>query len=68
LLELAEAGGIFQDAKKAGAPWPKVEKRIQEIRQKLRSHFGISADPLPYVKGTGYRALFKIGCRRSFDT
>jgi hypothetical protein len=46
-----------------------VEKRIQEIRKVLRKHFRIpGGDPIPFVPGIGYRACFKIGCRRSFDS
>lgn len=33
----------------------------------LRAHFGISADPIPFVEGTGYRATFRIGCRPSYE-
>jgi hypothetical protein len=69
LRTLAEKRGIIQNAAAAGQVWVKVEKRIQEIRRVLRAHFGISADPIPFVEGTGYRANFKIGCRRpSFET
>lgn len=68
LRTMAREGGIIRDGAKVTAEWPKVEKRIQEIRKVLRKHFGITADPIPFVQGTGYRALFKIGCSRSFDT
>jgi hypothetical protein len=65
---LATERGIIRDAGKTGRTWPKVEKRMQEIRKVLRKHFHISADPVPFVEGTGYQALFKINCRPSFDT
>jgi len=65
---LAEQHGIIQDAMKTGQPWPKVEKRIQEIRKIMRKHFGISTDPIPFIKGTGYQARFKIGCSPSVHT
>ena len=68
LRALAEQNGIIRDAAKTGATWPKVEKRIQEIRKALRKHFKIAADPVPFVEGTGYQALFKIGCGPSFHT
>jgi hypothetical protein len=68
LRVLAEERGIIRDAGKTGVPWRKVEKRMQEIRRVLRKHFGIDADPVPLIKDTGYRALFKIGCNPSFDT
>jgi hypothetical protein len=68
LRALAEQEGVIQDGKKTGQPWPKVEKQVQEIRKVLRKHFGISADPIPFVKDVGYRACFKIGLGRSFHT
>jgi hypothetical protein len=68
LRALAEQGGIIRDTAKTGRTWPKVEKRMQEIRKVLRKHFCISADPIPFVEGTGYQVRFKIGCGPSFDT
>jgi len=65
---LAEECGVIRDAAKTGRTWAKVEKRIQEIRKVLQKHFHISADPIPFVKGTGYQARFKISCSRSYDT
>ncbi len=51
-----------------GRKWKNLEKRIQRIRKVLRKRFKISADPIPYVKGTGYQTSFKIGCNQSFQT
>lgn len=68
LRSLAEHRGVLKDGSQIGEPWPKVEKRIQEIRKVLRELFGISADPLPFVTGAGYQAVFKIRCGPSFDT
>jgi len=65
---LAESGGTIRDTPKAEKDWPKLEKRMQEIRRILRNHFGIPADLLPFVAGTGYRAVFKISCNPSFHT
>jgi hypothetical protein len=56
LRTMAEHKGIILNATQAGAPWEKVEKRMQDIRKALRHHFRISADPIPFVKGTGYQA------------
>ena len=66
LCALAEQGGTIQDASKIGGSWRKVEKRIQEIRKVLREHFLISADPIPFISGVGYKACFKIRCGPSF--
>ena len=48
LRALAESRRVLKDGRTIGEPWPKVEKRIQEIRGELRELFGISGDPLPY--------------------
>ena len=68
LRAMAEAKGLIRDAAKAGRDWPRVEKRMQEIRKALREHFAIPADPVPYIEGAGYQARFKIGCAPSFHT
>ena len=68
LRAMAEENGVIRDGRKTGLAWPKVERRMQEIRKALRIHFGIADDPVPFVDGTGYRACFKIGCGPSFDT
>jgi hypothetical protein len=68
LRGLAERRGMIRDGAGLRQDWPKVEKRIQEIRRVLRAHFGISADPIPFIDGTGYRANFKIACLPSYET
>jgi len=68
LLALAVSKGTLRDVK-GRVDRSKVEKRIEEIRRVLRGHFGISADPLPPVKGmSGWVARFKIGLGPSYDT
>jgi hypothetical protein len=66
LRSLAEQGGTLETS--TASTWPKVEKRIQEIRRVLRKHFAISADPLPFISGNGYQACFSIHCSLSFRT
>jgi hypothetical protein len=66
LRVLAEQRGVIQDGKTVGELWPKVEKRIQEIRKELREYFGLPDDPIPFVEGMGYQATFKIRCAPSF--
>jgi len=68
LRRLAELRGVIRDGTEGRLPWPKVEKRVQEIRKVFREHFGISSDPVPFVEGTGYQARFKIGCGISYRT
>ena len=68
LRDLAESNGTIRDGRKSGQAWPKIEKRVQDMRKVLRQQFGISADPVPFVEGAGYQARFKIGCNRSFHT
>ncbi len=68
LRELAEQSGVIREARQGFQARPKLEKRIQEIRKALRKYFDISADPIPFVEGAGYRACFKIVCAPSFPT
>jgi hypothetical protein len=68
LRAMADERGIIRDGKAGGDRWPKIEKRIQEIRKTLRKYFGLPDDPIPFVDGTGYRSLFKISCTKSFHT
>jgi hypothetical protein len=67
LRAMAEQNGIIRDGTTGGV-WRKVEKRMQYIRKTFRQHFGITADPVPFISGTGYQACFKIGCGPSFRT
>ena len=46
--------------------WRKVEKHIQEIRGRLRAHFGLAGDPVPYIDGA-YRTRFTIGVSASYE-
>jgi hypothetical protein len=66
LRELARRDGDMPRPP-AGTPRAKIQKRIEEIREKLGSHFKIAGDPIPF-NGNTYKASFKVGLRRSFDT
>ena len=68
LRVLANQQGMIRTPTKTGQSWHQVEKRIQEIRKVFREHFGIAADPIPFVNKVGYRASFKIGYAPSFHT
>jgi len=59
LLVLAQEGGVIR-CPPAGRDWRNVEKEVQELRKRLRAHFGIAGDPVPFVPGIGYRAVFVI--------
>jgi hypothetical protein len=65
LRALAESGGVLASTRTA-ADWPKLEKRIQEIRKRLRVCFSLDGDPVPYVRG-GYRTRFTIRVSPSYD-
>jgi hypothetical protein len=67
LRELAKQDGTIRQAV-SGEDWRTVEKRMQEIRKILRTHFQLGGDPIPFVDGVGYRASFKISCAPSFDS
>ena len=68
LRDLAENRGMIKFAERGIVLWPKVEKRIQEIRKALRSHFTITSDPFLFKEGIGYQARFKISTSPSFHT
>ena len=73
LQRLAEGGGEPpKPSPSPGNPVAKLEKRVQEIRKKLREHLnrqGVvipdDSDPLPCVDGT-YRAAFRIETAKSY--
>jgi hypothetical protein len=67
LRGLAQTGGTIRYAPD-GEQWPNVEKRIQEIRERLRQYFALNDDPIPFVSGTGYRTRFQISRAPSFDS
>jgi len=72
LYKLALRGGAFR-ATGDSQQWGVLEKRIQEIRRKLKAHFHLSDDPIPFVKKTrnqdifGYHAEFHISCDPSAE-
>ena len=70
---LAERKGRLETA----PDWPRIEKRIEEIRAALRKFFvdeGFDipkdSDPIPFSKdaGGGYRTTFIVGTSRSYET
>jgi hypothetical protein len=74
LRKMAELRGVTRMADDS-RKWAAVEKRIQEIRKVLRHRFGLTDDPLPFIKKTrrdsedfGYRAKFKVGCRPAYES
>jgi hypothetical protein len=68
LRTLAEQRGLIRQPTKEHPRWSVVEKRMQEIRKILRKQFQIKSDPIPFVAGAGYQALFKISCRPSYHS
>jgi hypothetical protein len=44
-----------------------IQKRIEEIRKKMKTHFKIDDDPIPF-NGNTYQASFKISRKPSYDT
>jgi hypothetical protein len=70
---LAENAGVLR--KPRGGKWSAVEKQVQEIRRRLRVFLGqqgcefpSDVDPIPFVRGEGYRTAFAIGVRPSYET
>lgn len=68
LREMAKNNGTIRDAGNTGRMWSMVEKQVQNVRRLLRTHFGVTSDPIQFVTNVGYKARFKIGCSRSFDS
>jgi hypothetical protein len=66
LRELAQRGGDMPRPP-AGKARAAAQKRIEEIREKLRAHFKIDGDPIPF-NGSTYKTSFKVSCRQSFET
>lgn len=64
---IGDIGQEWATQRAAGNEWSKIEKRVEEIRRTVRQYFGIATDPIPLIRGTGYKALFKISYSRSFS-
>jgi hypothetical protein len=52
--------GTMPDDARNGKEWEAIRKKIERTSKALRKHFGMTGDPLPYIRGTGYRARIKI--------
>jgi len=66
LVALAHSEGIYPAAKVSGDQT--IQKRAQELRDRLAGYFHIAGDPLPFLEGTGYKSRFKISRSPSFET
>ncbi len=66
LQHLAKCQGVISVPESWTPTWPKIEKRVQEIRKWLRTQFGIATDPIPFVKNVGYKARFQINLAASY--
>jgi hypothetical protein len=66
LRDLAERSGTLQRPA-PGRTRASHQKRIEEIRRKLRTRFKIDTDPIPF-NGSVYQTSFTIGCRRCSNT
>lgn len=52
--------GTMPDDARAGEEWEAIRKKIERTSKALRNHFGMTGDPFPYIRGTGYHARIKI--------
>ena len=66
LREIAGRNGTIPKPE-AGKNRAAIQKRIEEIRERLRTHFKIEGDPVPF-NGNAYQTSFKINRRPSFET
>jgi hypothetical protein len=66
LRALARADGVIPESARDSKDFIAMGKRIERVRQRLKSHFQIASDPVP--KGVnGYCCRFKIGRAPSFE-
>lgn len=65
LRQFAEGGGTISRSKE-GCKWSAVEKAVQDLRKGLRVLFELNENPLPFIKGLGYRTCFQIRCSPSY--
>jgi hypothetical protein len=66
LRELARTVGALPRPA-MGKQRSRVQKRLEGIREKLRHHFNIAADPIPF-NGSSYQATFRLRHGPSFDS
>jgi hypothetical protein len=67
LREMARQGGVAILLPPAGKERAGFQKRVEEIRKRLRLRFGIQGDPIPF-NGNSYQVSFKLYCKRSFES
>jgi hypothetical protein len=66
LKSLTERQGKIPKA--AGSSgWPKIEKRVEEIRERLKQLYECDDDPIPFVPGEGYQANFQVTKSPSYN-
>jgi hypothetical protein len=66
LLDFAEGNGTIKQGGRTQVEFDKLRKRMQEIRNALKRHFCMTADPIEYVEDVGYQSRFKIKRGPSF--
>jgi hypothetical protein len=60
LKVFAMAHGTIPENARDGKEWLAIRKRIERIRKALQTHLNMTGDPIPYIKGEGYRSRFKV--------
>lgn len=63
---LAEHNGTIQRPAHVGKAWLKIEKRIQELRDPLRTAFRVTDDPILFVDGA-YTTQFRITLHQAYQ-
>lgn len=64
LLEVAQRQGMYPADRVFGDQT--IQKRAQEVRDRLEALFHVDGDPLPFVPGTGYKSRFSVRLSPSF--
>jgi len=68
LLKILAQNQGFLPLNRGSSEWAAIEKQVERTRKFLREHFGLTEDPLPLKKGSGYRLRCHIGLAPSYRT
>lgn len=67
LLKVLAKKGTLWPQTRSGPKYAAFEKNVSRTRKALRDHFGITGNPIRFVKGSGYEATFILRDRRPSD-
>jgi hypothetical protein len=68
LHTLAQVKGVIPNSARDGKDFIAFGKRVERLRHRLRAHFKIASDPVPFDPEKGYCCRFKVECGPAFNT